>query len=214
MKYGTTDGVLKPIDEVLLPDPRFECFALTSATGVRPFDLPDMHGRLNGFRLSSGAPEKVRIQFETARNLMLYAWFVFEFQTVAEMQAYAALELALGERFGFPTREVRGGKGMKRVRLMLSELLRKAVKEKIIVADQLPTWKRIQSRNAWYREQYGIAERGKPSAKKWLDRAIEILPRWRNGLAHGECKLLLDGSFFQLEFCGDLINALFPAPNL
>jgi hypothetical protein len=101
MIYGTTHGVLKPLNEAILPDLRFQCLKITCEDSSRPFELADMHQRLSETILNLSVPEKIRVQFETARNLMLYTWFVFEFQTVAEMQAYASLELALSERFSY-----------------------------------------------------------------------------------------------------------------
>src|SRR6266581_2777097 len=117
MTYGKTDGVLKPLNEALMPGPRLEFLAMESETGIRPFELADMHVRLSGIKLISEVPDSVRRQLETARNLMLYTWFVFEFQTVAEMQAYAALELGLRERLGNPTREIKTKNGIKLIPL-------------------------------------------------------------------------------------------------
>ena len=67
---------------------------------MRAFDVSDIHKRLSDIVLTKEAPEDVRTAFETARNLMLYTWFVFEFQTVAELQAYGVLELALRQKRG------------------------------------------------------------------------------------------------------------------
>lgn len=210
MTFGKTDGVLKPLDEVLLPDPRFKFFALESTAGVRPFELADMHSRLSISKLDANVPEKVRRQFETARNLMLYSWFVFEFHTVAELQAYAALELALGERFGFPKRKVKTRKGVKLVPLMLAELLQKAVSEKVVVADKLPAWEQVQARRAWDEKNSPVPLGPPMSSRKWLEAVIKGVPNFRNALAHGEPKLYLFAAFWQLELCANLINALYP----
>jgi hypothetical protein len=154
-------------------------------------------------------PEKVRVQFETARNLMLYTWFVFEFQTIAELQAYASLELALRERLGNPTRKVRNGKVLP---LMLADLLDKAVGAGLFVPEQLRSWDWHKLRREWFSKTHGFASQPL-SASDWLEYLKSSLPDARNYLAHGNLKLWLPHSFTQLELCADLINALFPSPT-
>ena len=210
--YGTTGGVLKPLEEVLLPDPRFQFFAMFSESTERPFQLSDIHTRLGDSVLNPGVPERVRVQFETARNLMLYSWCVFEFHTVSEMQAYAALEFALGERFQFPKRQKKTRSGVREVPLMLAELLQKAVREKAIIAEKLPAWERVKARQAWYEKRSSMPIQPIGSATEWLQTVIKNVPNFRNSLAHGETRLYLEASFSQLELCADLINALFPKP--
>ena len=71
MKYGRTAGVLKPLDELVLPDPRIE------VEWYRPdpkqaLSAGDIHERLEKYaRLHSGVPERIKTQFDIARNLML-----------------------------------------------------------------------------------------------------------------------------------------------
>lgn len=48
-------------------------------------------------RLEGYVPKHIRVQFETVRNLYLYAWFVYRLRPVVEQQAYSCLELALRE---------------------------------------------------------------------------------------------------------------------
>jgi hypothetical protein len=205
MNYGTTHGVLKPLNQVLLPDSRFQYHVLRSESGERTMELADFHERLSNWPLVLPVPENVRTQFETAKNLMLYAWFVFEFQTVAEMQAYAALELALRERLGNPTRTSDSNKKRK---IMLAELLSKAVKEGLIVPEKLPSWEWAKVKREWFANQYG--NQAQPfSASEWFELVKKNLPSSRNHLAHGNPQLHLFHSFSQLELCGDLINALF-----
>ena len=51
------------------------------------------------FRIQAGTIE-VRSHFEIARNLALYSWFVYSFNVVAAMQAFASLEMALKAKTG------------------------------------------------------------------------------------------------------------------
>ena len=48
--------------------------------------------------MSDAVPEKIRILFDTARNLYLYSWFVYRFYNVAEQQVFGCLEMAIRER--------------------------------------------------------------------------------------------------------------------
>ena len=213
MKYGTTHGVLKPLDEVVLPDSRFKVAAIQTGREIRPFDMADIHQRLCLTSLSSQVPEVVQTHFQTALNLMLYAWFVFEFQTVAEKHAYASLEFALRERFPQATRKIKKGKQEKTISLTLGPLLRLAVKEGLVVAEMLPAWGRVKE-NHEFRAQdtlYPLAPL--PSAGEWLEKLIETIPNFRNDLAHGSTKLYFESSFWALELCADLINALFQKAN-
>jgi hypothetical protein len=209
MNYGTTCGVLKPLDEVTLPDSRFEhehLFVMRHDPG--PWQLADLHKRLSSWPPASFVPEKVRVQIETARNLMLYTWFVFEFQTVAEMQAYAALELALRERLGNPMRQIVKKKKIKVVPLMLSELLAKALSDGLIVPERLPSFEWVKYQREWFAKFYGHPHESITSAD-WFNYVKSRLPNSRNHLAHGNVKLWWTESFSQVELCVDIINALF-----
>src|SRR5688572_27292016 len=83
-------------------DPRIASFVTyDGAIGQhRPLTLEDHYGAVCDLTTHPGVPEHVKIQFETAKNLYLYAWHVYRFFAVAEHQALTCLELALRERFG------------------------------------------------------------------------------------------------------------------
>ena len=212
MKYGSTAGILKPLEELFLPDPRFEHEYLRSQVDERAMNSDDIHERLQISRIHGGVPERVRTQFETARNLMLYAYFVFEFQTQAELQAYAALEFALRERFGNPTREIKRSDEIKIIPLMLKELLQRAVKEKLIQPERLPSWEWANERRKWFASFYG-GEFVPISAGDWLEIILKHITDFRNHIAHGNPLLHLPHSFTQIELCADMINALYPITN-
>jgi hypothetical protein len=204
MNYSGSHGVLKPQAEVLLPDPRWEvehCLWQKS----EPFTMADLYARLNLSKLHSGVPEKIQTQFETARNLLLYSWFVFEFQTVSEMHAFSTLEMALRMKHPNPTYTVqRNGKPVER-RRMLRELLEWAVNQSLISPSKLPTWDFIKQ-NAISRHGPGAVM----SDSEWIEAVAEIFPQFRNNLAHGSPRLELAASFRHLELCADMINVLYP----
>lgn len=92
----------------LEPDPR-TCYLveLDVHTQVpQPITLASQHDSVACFNLNAFVPEKVAIHFETAKNLYLYAWFVFRFYAVAEQQALTSLEFALKDRLGNYVREL------------------------------------------------------------------------------------------------------------
>jgi hypothetical protein len=212
IKYGTTAGLLKPLDELCLPDPRFEHERLTLQDGDRAMNAEDIYERLEFSHINSGVPERIRTQFEVSRNLMLYAYFVFEFQTQAELQAYAALEYALRERFGRPTREIKRDGKIKIVPLMLAELLQKAVGEKLVLPEQLPSFEWANQRRRWFADNYG-GEFVPLAPREWLEMVQKHITDLRNHIAHGNPQLHLPASFTQIELCADIINALFHSTN-
>lgn len=214
MNYGTTDSVLKPFNEVLLPDPRFKFWALESDQRSRPFELADMHGRLRDIKLGSAVPNQVGCQFETSKNLMLYAWFVFEFQTIAELQAYATLELALRMRFPDAKRERKRKGVMVQEPETLGPLLKMAAKEGSLLADKLPAWERFKALRVWREQRTAIQFGTLPAPSEWLQAVMDSIPNTRNDLAHGNFHLDLFRALRQMELCADLINALFSTPSV
>lgn len=79
---------LQTLENVMLPDSR-----------RKHITLDYLHSELSKIELSKSVPEEITIQFETAKNLFLYSWFVYRFHHIADLQAIAALELALKTKF-------------------------------------------------------------------------------------------------------------------
>jgi len=65
---------------------------------VKEKTLAVHHEDISAARLPPEVPEDIRYHFDIARNLLLYSWFVWEFRPVAQLYAYASLELALRTR--------------------------------------------------------------------------------------------------------------------
>jgi hypothetical protein len=212
MKYGETAGVLKPLDEITLPDPRIEHEPYRPRADVS-LSAADIHERLQkNSTLHQGVPERVQTQFEVARNLMLYSYFVFEFQTQAELQAYAALEFALREKFGHPKKKVGKGKNVKVVPLMLKGLLQKAVDETLLQPERFPSFEWTNQKRKLHAEREGY-EFEPMSAKEWLELVQKHIKGQRDHLAHGNPQLWFPFSFDQIERCADIINALYSNPD-
>jgi hypothetical protein len=65
---------------------------------VRRTTAEDGYQSLLHLELSPKVPENVRKQFDVCRDLMLYAWFVYEFYAISAHQALVCLEFALREK--------------------------------------------------------------------------------------------------------------------
>lgn len=90
---------LRSPKDVFDPDPRSSGYEVLGTQGFRPKALQDQHEAVAELTLHSGVPAAVVINFETAKNLNLFSWFVYRFHSVARSHAYACLELALKIRF-------------------------------------------------------------------------------------------------------------------
>jgi hypothetical protein len=87
--------MLKSVNEINLPDPRYRC--TVGPTGA-PMTPADQHESVAAIQLHERVPLRVAEVFDRARNAFIYAWFVYEFGALAEAQAYFTLEFALRER--------------------------------------------------------------------------------------------------------------------
>lgn len=191
---------MKPTDEATSPDPRMSFLvARDRATGeVEQLTLAHVHRELDAVTLVPGVPEDVREQFEIARNLALYSWFVYEFNAPAQLWALATLELGLRRRFNEPD----GARAPN-----LTKLLQRAAGEGLIDVQDLidcgvPA---PMSRQ----EQRELVKTGKmPAALSYRDRAIDFLAQFRNELGHGNRLLWPNTSVF-IHATGRLLNSLF-----
>ena len=217
LKYGTTGDGFKPLAEVMLPDVRQQFWARLQSDGTfRNVQLEDLHKRMSELTLNSTVAEEVRTGFDTARNLFLYSWFVNRFLTVAELQAYAALEFALGKRIAIEKAgHVRG----------LSRRFDLAVQKGWIRAEGVRRYRQVAThRKEYAKEQEQLFKEFLKAEDDWrnLDTRTEAehasdylrnlkdgIPRLRNSMAHGE-PMLHGGAALTLEICCDLINQLFP----
>jgi hypothetical protein len=173
-------------------------------------DLGSLHGFLKAMVICACAPEDVRLQFETAKNLMLYSWCVFEFHTVAEMHGYGTLELALRTRLPEAKRTFKRKGREITVPEDLRPLLRTAFEKGLINPAELPAWKRVQEDRETLPSIPGYTPLAPLTVEQWFQGVLDHLPDLRNGLAHGGRRLYLVASVKQLHLCADLINALYP----
>src|SRR6267154_4993214 len=197
---------LRALQEVSSPDPRTEnLVVLTTGGGFRPYVLEDFHRAIDDVRLHDSVPEDVWVHFETARNLILYSWFVYRFQSVGELQALASLEFALRQRCEREGVEVPQG---------LRKLLQHAIQARWVSSEQMSGYRESQDRRRAFIESTSFPFVGRQECipqldpDAYLEQLADALPRLRNEFAHGSGMLLGQGVQI-LRLCADFINQVF-----
>jgi hypothetical protein len=219
---------LRPAEYVWEADPRNTMLVrvdLTNGTS-RPIELADHHEQISAYLLHAGVPQEIVLQFETARNVYLYAWFVYRFYPVAEHQCLACLELALRERL---KEEIRTGK-IKEKRPTLYPLLKYAVDQGLVKNEGFSVWQNrgeINSRARVEMEKIREASEKNLTEFTWDESDIQItaedldwdyvkmlpdlLPRLRNDYAHGSTDLH-NWSLRSFQLVSEIINQLYQPP--
>lgn len=166
------------------------------------------------YSLNSNVPEHVVAQYETARNLYMYAFNVYRFYNVAQQQLYSVLELAIKDGIAEEKlKEFIASKTTKRRRPQpgLRIYMRYLKEHEVIVNSDFPKWhqrNRMAAENA-YREKVAklMREQGLKEYT-WDDSDIDetlydvkwdytevlcdVIPKLRNSFAHGSKELYID----------------------
>lgn len=216
----------KQFDEILSADSRWRAFALVNRqTGEsRPMQLRDHYDRVSNFDLRKSVPEKIRGQFNTSKNLLVYAWYFYPFFSVAEMHVLGVLELALKTRIG-----EEGINELKRTkkRIGLHSYIEHARDQRWIRNEDFQAYH--QAPYAIARQQYmerkaeemtalGVNEIAlnfdevEPLAENPVDYVAVLLDTVnfiRNMHAHGDAVLYPASVWQSFEMCSDFVNALF-----
>lgn len=214
---------LRDIGSVIQPDPRSAYFSIIEQGRPRPAALQDRIDAVAPYTLCNAVPESVRGHFETAKNLYVYAWFVYRFHPVAEQQALATLEFALRERLLGPDAVRRDDVWVPGLRKLLEDALARG----LIGNDRFPNRERWALDIAKYRfsldqiaemERLGLTEMEaddsavRPTQQDldhdWIGAFIEALPRIRNTYAHGS-SMLYPTVIRTFEIVCGLVNQLF-----
>jgi hypothetical protein len=176
----------KPIEQFHQPDERWANIVTKhdQEAGILHLGrLSDLYDQITQYTFSGSVPEKVRAQFDLALNLYLHHWYVYDFVTMAEQQAYAALETALRHRYRSET-------GDSQAKPALGNLLEYAIAHKWVNGPEF--------------------EFDAPWHPKSKFSELEMMRMMRNNLAHGEFHLMAGSSYSALETCHYIITALFP----
>ena len=214
---------LRTPDRVYEPDSRSRSLVTVDRRTGRsyPRGIKDQYKIIAQFELDDAVPEQIAIHFETAKNLYLYAWFVFRFYPVSEQQALASLEFALRERFPDFVRKQSGK------RLGLKRLLKHAIENGYIRNELFTTreqwaWRRAEMRFS-HEKILEMMAAGVESIEwdesevvvtqddldfDWLGVFQETIPEIRNRYAHGSSDLK-HSVLHTFEMVVELLNQLY-----
>jgi hypothetical protein len=144
-----------------------------------------LHSMVRGIELDDAVPAAIRDQFDTARNVFAYSWFVYEFTMLAEQHCYFVLEMALRQRLD-PEAKPNTTKS-----LGLAKLLKAATE-----------------RGYLQRKDFDM-----PSMSGAVGTfcQLDFIPLARNHLAHGNINLLPQYALMQIELTARILNKLFAA---
>jgi hypothetical protein len=76
--------LMRPLEQIGAADPRMAFFSLQTNDGCRPLNQEDRWQAIAAFSLIPEVSKSIRVRYDTARNLYLYAWHVYRFHVVAE----------------------------------------------------------------------------------------------------------------------------------
>ena len=230
-KISECDQLRSP-EQVCEPDPRIHLFVVLEDPGTGRFRrrvTKDQYEAIACFKLNEGVPDAVAIHFETAKNLYLYAWFVYRFYPVAEQHVLASLEFSLRERF----QEFVAGEKKKHPKAIepgLKKLLGYAIKEGFVRNENISArehraktrakarysfQKSQEARSAgvdsWIEDDSEIVVTQEDMNYDWLGDFYEIIPRIRNSYAHGSWHLYPAPVRHTFEMVAEIINQLYPS---
>jgi hypothetical protein len=185
--------------------------------------IEDQYEAIACFKLNETVPNDVAIHFETAKNLYLYAWFVFRFYPVSEQQALASLEFALRERFPELVAEQSRKPGFGLKKLLNHAIENNWIKNELFTTRERWAGNRAEMHHS-IRKMNEMHAAGVESMKwnesevsvteddlncDWLRIFQETIPKIRNEYAHGS-KELKHTVLHTFEMVVELINQLYP----
>lgn len=199
---------LKPLAEVLRPDPWWDAFVMFDGKEFRPRRIEDHHALIDGVALSDAVPANVRLLFDSGRNAYLYSFFAHRLLMVADLQAHVSVEFALREKAIARNRRISDRWGMGR-------LFKLAIAERWIVDDGFGVYRRNEAvrkeRAEFFAELDPKIEYKPPADSQAYCRILaESFPSLRNMHAHGS-ESIYPSVLGTFEIAADLIHQLFPA---
>lgn len=132
---------LRSLENLTLPDPR-----------RKEVKIDILQAELAILKLNDNVPEGIAIQFETAKNLFLYSYFVYRFHHIADLQAIATLELSLKTKLDELNIQYRPNCG-------LAKLLDKAEENLLITTEDIPGYFESATRRAKQRHFYKMIQK-------------------------------------------------------
>jgi hypothetical protein len=217
---------LKSLADIFSLDPRSDNQSVLDLLHKGAVAIEKHHADVASVRLAAFVPESVTARFETAKNLYLYAWFVYRFFPVAEFHALTTLEYGLKLRFPDPLPKKYWDKPNS-WKPPLGALLGYAIDTGAIKNEGFRQWHNqveFRARERYFNERLVEFEQGnldhieidyreaipKDEDQNWdyLSILRETLPKTRNSYAHGSTGLHRQ-VLGALEMVSEILNQLF-----
>lgn len=215
---------LRTPDTVFKPDSRSP--KKSFMTG-QPLTIERQYNTVADIVLHENVPDDVRVQFETVKNIYLYAWFVYRFYPVAKTQAYACLELALRERF--EAEMLAAGEKKRGAGPGLKQLLRYALEHDYLKDENFSAWQQRTVQRAKDRTERELWEEARRNGldkiqidetqyeikdedrdHEYMNILVEVIPRLRNHYAHGS-NSLDNRALDTIQLVAEMINQIYQA---
>lgn len=215
---------LRTPETVCKPDPRSQKVDFITR---EPLLIAYEHDKITAITLHAGVPRNIWAQFETSRNLYLYAWYVYRFYPLAEHQAYACLELALRERYEAEVTAISKTK-TKDILHNLKSLLEYAVANEHLKNEGFSLWRRHTEVRAQQRTQNELWEKALQEGRTemtfdpddyeitdldrnhdYLQAILNSIPVLRNDYAHGS-NTLHSQVLYTIKLVSEIINQVYP----
>lgn len=200
----------KQLDQVFSADQRNTYISIVNKKtgGHRPCELKDLHKRIEKVVINECVPIEIRDNFNLAKNLCLYGWYVYDFGVEAKLRSFIAVEVALRTKF-----EQVCGKKPKQTGLR--QLLKWAINQGLVVdggfghlyfEDEKDLWDALPE----HHRPILLKDRNGTEYSRGM--LLDSLTDLRNSFAHGTPTLLEPISIVpSIHICADLINQLFEA---
>lgn len=193
----------KQLDEIEKSDPRTHAFVIYDETlgDYRDKEISDVHKRLEEIQLEDYVPQEIRDHFITSKHLVLYSWYVYRFNAVADLHAVTSLEYAL------KIKSRKEGMG-------LARLIAHAVENGWIEdADFSIHRHKTKIRKEERQQIHGIlgvelADTDNPIDGEYTSILSKSLPFLRNDYAHGS-STIGPSSYSKLTIVAEFINKIF-----
>jgi hypothetical protein len=223
-KINECDQLRSP-ERVCEPDSRTHFFVVLEDNGTGKFRrrvIEDQYEAIDCFKLNEAVPDSVAIHFETAKNLYLYAWFVYRFYPVSEQHVLATLEFALRERFPNFVKEQSGKRGFGLWKLLKYAIENGYLKNELFTTREIWAWRRAEIRHSFEMSQKMMAcgldqieysdsdvvVTQEDLDSDWLGTFQDAIPDIRNRHAHGSGDLM-PSVRHSFEMVTELINQLY-----
>lgn len=188
------------------PDSRWEGFGEYKDGSFIPLTLEEFSKPIYEITLDEHTPTNIVTHFETAKNLALYSWYVYRFMPISELYAYITIEMALRNKEN-------------NTKTPFSKLLKKAVKDKVIVTEKLSHWRQVKKfKERQYSEALEFSKlRGAPpppppKLSDYAETLSDVIPFFRNTYAHGSSSIS-PFPYLALQNSADIINQVCSHPS-